>query len=567
MLLVPLVALIIARAYMPGIPTVSAPASRASAPREPPSADDRTPEIRGRILDANGDPVEGAAVRLVLPIAPYAVLRDTKSGAGGSFSFAHVGPERVRVVADHDPDGAVSSAPVHAAEGRSIEVTLVLGAAGTVRGVVVDADEHPVQGATLTVEGAAWFVRRATSDEAGLFRLTTVPNEATSLVAVARGYKTARVALTRREDEAELVVRVQLVAAPPAEGDVSDADGKPVRARVVACEGQASEAHTVSAEDGTFTLPPSTIGCDVVAQHDEYAPSEAATVVEGRRIVLRLKAGGSIEGVVVDDRGASVPSFTIGIESFAAAQSRSFRSGGPRSFDDPRGAFRLEKLAPGSYVLAATAPGKPTARSDSIEVLGGAATSGVRIVLSPGGSVTGHVYDERHSPLAGVDLRFDMVSSVIDSSAEAKTDEAGQYRLDGAPAGPFTLRIHKDGFRLRLFSGLRVDSGRALTQDVTLTAVDGGAGMEFGGIGASLVQAPEGVAVSSVFTGAPAERAGLRAGDRVVRIDGEGTDGMSLSDAIQRLRGEEGTSVGVSVERPKTGETVDVMIVRAAIVR
>ena len=58
-----------------------------------------------------------------------------------------------------------------------------------------------------------------------------------------------------------------------------------------------------------------------------------------------------------------------------------------------------------------------------------------------------------------------------------------------------------------------------------------------------------------------------RAGDRVVRIDGEGTDGMSLSDAIQRLRGEEGTSVGVSVERPKTGETVDVMIVRAAIVR
>ena len=64
--------------------------------------------------------------------------------------------------------------------------------------------------------------------------------------------------------------------------------------------------------------------------------------------------------------------------------------------------------------------------------------------------------------------------------------------------------------------------------------------------------------------GDPAERAGLRAGDRILGIDGESTDGMSLADALQRLRGEAGTSVGVSVRRPKTGETVDVMIERAA---
>ena len=40
-----------------------------------------------------------------------------------------------------------------------------------------------------------------------------------------------------------------------------------------------------------------------------------------------------------------------------------------------------------------------------------------------------------------------------------------------------------------------------------------------------------------------------------------------IADALQRLRGEAGTSVGVSVQRPKTGESVDVLIERATIVR
>ena len=113
---------------------------------------------------------------------------------------------------------------------------------------------------------------------------------------------------------------------------------------------------------------------------------------------------------------------------------------------------------------------------------GGVATTGVRIVLPLGGTVTGHVFDEHHAPLAGVELRFDAVSSVMDSSARATTDDAGQYRLEGAPTGPFTLRAQKDGYRIRMISGLRVDARGTLAQDVVLNAVDGGAGLEFAGI-------------------------------------------------------------------------------------
>jgi hypothetical protein len=566
LLLVLVGAVLLARRLIADLPASPAPEASLAAVPPPVPPEDRTPEIRGRILDADGNAVKGAAVRLVSASVPYTIFSETRSDPAGTFSFPHVASERVRVVADHDPDGAVTSAELLVGKGQTITITLVLSVASAVRGNVVDADDHAVPGASIYLEGVPWMARGTTSDADGAFRLAMVPDGVTSLVAVARGYRTARVPLAHREDQADLVVRVKLIAAAPVEGDVRDPDGNPVRARVVACEGQPSEASTVSADDGTFTLPASAIGCNAVAQHDAYEASDAAVLVEGGRVELRLKPGGAIEGVVVDESGAAVTSFTVGIESFAGAQTRSLRSTPASKVEDANGAFRLEKLAPGRYVLSAGTAGKAPTRSDAVDVAGGATTSGVRIVLGSSGSVTGHVVDEHQVPLEGVELRFDAVSSVIDSSTIAKTDASGQYRLDGAPSGPFTLRAQKEGFRVRLLSGLRVEGHGTLVKDVTLSAVAGGAGIELAGVGASLTPTAEGILFSAVFPGDPAERAGLRAGDRVVGIDGESTQGMSVADALQRLRGEVGTSVGVSVVRPRTGETVDVTIERAAIV-
>jgi hypothetical protein len=565
MLAVPAALTFFGRSLVPAPPAAPTPLVSAFTRPEPAPAEDIAAEIRGRILDANGDPVEGAAVRLVSAGLPSVVLRAAKSASAGRFSFAGVGPAPVRVVADHGPDGAVSSADLRVADGRSIEITLVLSTTGSVFGTVVDADGHPVAGATLALQGVPWTVPDATSDAAGAFRLTAVPREAMFLVATASGYRAARVSLPHQDDQTDREVRIRLAAAPAVEGEVLDSDGQPTRAAIVACGGQPSETRTASAEDGSFELPSSTIGCSAIAQHDEYAPSDPAAVVDGQRLILHLKAGGSIDGVVVDERARGVASFTVGIESFSGAQARSPQSRGPRSYEDARGAFRWEKLAPGSYVLTVAAPGKPPTRSDPIEVVGGAVAS-ARIVLAVGGSVIGHVYDERRAALEGVDIRFDSVSSIVESSARTTTDRGGQYRLDGAPAGPFTLRVQQQGFRVRLLSGLRIASGGTLTQDVTLTSVDGSASMELGGIGANLIQIPGGIALGSVFSGAPAERAGLRAGDHVLSVDGEDMEQMSLVDALQRLRGEAGTTVSVSAQRP-SGEIVDVLITRAAIVR
>ncbi len=564
LLLPPAAAALAMHAFWPVPSKVLPPAPFASNTAAP--VEDRTPEIRGKILDANGNPVPSAAVRLVSPVAPYKVLRDATSDLAGAFSFAHVGKESFTVAADHDPEGFVTSAVVRVDEGHSEDVTLVLSSTNGVRGTVVDGDDHPVAGATLSIAGAPWKVPSATTDDAGTFHLIVVPDQASSLVAVARGYKTAYTELARRGKPEDLVVRIRLAAALPVEGDVYGVDGEPVRADVVACAGQAAEARTTSKEDGTFELPASTLGCEAVAELAGFASSDPVAMVEGTRARLRLRTGGAIEGVVVDDHGTGVPSFALGIESYVSPRAGGLDRG-PRPFADVRGAFLWEKLAPGSYVLVASVRGRPPARSESIDVKSGATTRGVRIVVAPGGTVMGRISDERHAGIADVDVGFDVVSSVVDGTASAKTDASGRFRIEGAPAGPFTLRARKTGFRAKLVSGLRVGSGATLTADMTLAAVDGGAGLELGGIGANLTMTHEGIFLAGVGADDPAGRAGLQVGDRILLIDGENSDGMSVADAIQRLRGEAGTTVGVSVERPGSGQRLDVMIVRGNIVR
>ena len=145
----------------------------------------------------------------------------------------------------------------------------------------------------LSVNGIPSIVPGATSSDTGAFRLPIVPREASSLVAIARGYRAAHVALVGREDDVELaVVGIKLLAAAPVAGDVRDPDGKPVRARVVACEGESTEARVESGDDGTFELPASAIGCNAMAEHAAFEASASQHVVDGHRLLLRLGAGG-----------------------------------------------------------------------------------------------------------------------------------------------------------------------------------------------------------------------------------------------------------------------------------
>jgi carboxyl-terminal processing protease len=70
---------------------------------------------------------------------------------------------------------------------------------------------------------------------------------------------------------------------------------------------------------------------------------------------------------------------------------------------------------------------------------------------------------------------------------------------------------------------------------------------EFGGIGIQIAADDGQLQILSPMYGTPAYRAGLLAGDRILEIDGKSTDGLTLDEAVEKLKGDEGTSVTLTV--------------------
>jgi len=60
----------------------------------------------------------------------------------------------------------------------------------------------------------------------------------------------------------------------------------------------------------------------------------------------------------------------------------------------------------------------------------------------------------------------------------------------------------------------------------------------------------------------PADRAGLQSGDLITRIEGESTTDLTVQDAVRRLKGDRGTEVTITIERPGSAEPFDVTIER-----
>jgi carboxyl-terminal processing protease len=87
----------------------------------------------------------------------------------------------------------------------------------------------------------------------------------------------------------------------------------------------------------------------------------------------------------------------------------------------------------------------------------------------------------------------------------------------------------------------------------------------FGGLGIEITLRDDILTVVSPIDGTPAHRAGLAAGDRIVKIDGLATKDMQLSDAVKKMRGKPGTKVTISVVREGWTEPKDFEIQREQI--
>lgn len=88
---------------------------------------------------------------------------------------------------------------------------------------------------------------------------------------------------------------------------------------------------------------------------------------------------------------------------------------------------------------------------------------------------------------------------------------------------------------------------------------------EYGGIGAELAKIDDTILITEVFPQSPAEKAGLIPGDRILKLDGQMVDQISLDNAVNMIKGKVGTRVELEVLRPGSREAVLKSVVRQKI--
>lgn len=87
----------------------------------------------------------------------------------------------------------------------------------------------------------------------------------------------------------------------------------------------------------------------------------------------------------------------------------------------------------------------------------------------------------------------------------------------------------------------------------------------FAGIGVELTSTLQGARLDKVFTGGPAEKAGLQVGQLIAAVDDKSTQGMSLEQVVDLIRGPEGSSVRLDLQLP-TGQRRTVDVVRGSVI-
>ena len=87
----------------------------------------------------------------------------------------------------------------------------------------------------------------------------------------------------------------------------------------------------------------------------------------------------------------------------------------------------------------------------------------------------------------------------------------------------------------------------------------------FEGVGMEVLAQNGAITVVSPIKGSPADLAGLKAQDKIIRINGQSTANMTTEDAVNLIRGPQGTTVNLTVVRPSLKTPLDLTVTRATI--
>jgi hypothetical protein len=552
--------------------------------------------LEGAVVDAlSGAGIAGAE----LTFSRAGAASSARAGTDGRFRFQPPAPGAWRLAAataqgylPFAPEWGHSPISFDARPGHVVGgVTLRLTPAEPMEGRVLGPDERPVAGAAVRLLGAHLeaalvpIADRFTSGADG--RFSFVAPEGTVVEARADGFlpgradvdflARARGSVTVRLHEAAHT----LAAAAPIAGRVVFPGGAPAPGAQVAASRElgfgvadATAAAVLTGADGFFTIGDLEPGSwRVTARLEGRVPAVARRVEPGaRELLLTLADGGRLRGCATDaSSGAPVVSLSVHLFDVRSALRMVPRE--TRASIDPSGCFQLDGLAPGPARVIVSAPAYAPSAPRDVEIPEpgrGEATLDVR--LSAGGRLTGIVLSEgTGAPIEGARValegQLESATSALPALAEAATDAGGRFALAGLPRRA-SIMVAAAGHHARIVGGIEAPPGSAIGP-ITVALRPAAEGEEprvdLAGIGVALAPHGDGFTITGVVADGGAARAGLVRGDVILGVDGQRVLDLGTADAIEAIRGPEGTVVTLTVRRAGRTEAETVRVTRTVV--
>ncbi len=544
--------------------------------------------VRGVVTEENGDPIPDARIEIAAEATSPLRSRATfyclpESTSTGSFaaSLAIEGEAKIIVAAQKEGYAPVASEPlIVGAEQASLEgVTLILPAGASLVIRAADSQGKPIVGAIVDIKAEAYDVRKMAlpgsstrlTDARGLCRFENVPFGDLTVRGTKTGFAPAegKIALAAGESARDFTLVFEegktLVVT------VRDEGGQPIAnasLETMAMKGDGSgyrsglPVEAATGTDGTCAiteLAKKPLRLSVEAEG--YAPARFRRVeADQAAIEVVLIAAGSIAGRALDAQGKPVDN----VSAHASRERRGpfdfnldFPSGRSRGL--AAGRFRLDGLKPGKYELIVSATDLAKKKISGLEVLAGGVADAGDVVLAKASVIAGRV---GRSP-DGLPLGKAAIvraRGVLPAIAYTPRDSS-EFELKNLSAGTYTLVFQSSGYREKEIEGVVVAAGeRKEIPPVYLDELSDeekeeirkeasfipSLGLSWGKGSGSLFS--EGFPVAEVASGSVAEKAGIRPGDTIVKVNGKGF----LEDPgafLKGILGSPGTKVHLAVKR------------------